>query len=345
MKKSDPPPARPSELLEPGVGYFGMELWVCPRSKEFRRHCLRTPDVICSIKGQGHAGWLVLWKSWENGVSCWGAVENEDDHRWVDPVPGCSQELPLSVVLYCLAEARLFAERYVGISAAEPLPSAGCADVRWDVPMANLQYLRRKTPVHGLPFRLFTPEQLDAFYTGCTLQPRPLLRIPQSALVQQAHSFFSRALCVVSLMAVAEENYRALHAAYDEAFFYGAMLHCRVKSKTDARALDALRQRVVKSFAGIIFRPWYAGSALQREQHPAGVAVLHAPSHLALYDFTPNRRWTLQADGAWLRLVPAAEGAAEALPLDPATGIHDLPEDACFLKLGDESVRSVYFIG
>ena len=337
-------PARPSELLEPGVGYFGMELWETPRSASFRQHCLRTPDIICSVKGQGHGGWLVLWKSWENGVNTHGAVEREGDYLWVDPVPGCSQALPLSVVLYCLAEAHHCAHRLLGVIAAAPLPSAGCADVRWDVPQADLHHLRRNLYVHGMPFRLYTPEQLDAFYSGCTLSRQSLLRIPESALVQQARTFFSHALRIASLIS-SEEDFRALYKAYDEAFLYGATLHSHVTSRDAVRELDALRQRMVETFSGIIFQPWYAGSALQREQHPAGVARLRWPTLCALYDFTPNRRWALRAEGDWFHLQPAAEGAADALPFDTATGCHALPKDALFLKLGDEYVRDVYFFG
>ena len=341
MRKNDPSPPRPSELLEPGVGYFGMELWVSPRSAEFRQRCLRTPDVICSIKGQGHAGWLVLWKSWENGVNCRGAVEREGDHNWVDPVPGCSQALPLSVALYCLAGVRYCAHRFLGVIAAAPLPSAGCADVRWDVPQVNLHFLRRGMNVHGLPFRLYSPEQLDAFYSGCTLKRQSLLRVPESALVQQAHTFFSRALRIASLIA-SEEDYRALHMAYEEAFFYGDVLRSSVKGSE----ADACKQDALKAFAGIIFQPWYAGSVLQQEQHPAGVAILCAPSHRVLYDFTPNRRWALRADeGNCFSLHLVAEDAAEALPLDSTTGCHTLPDDACWLKLGGEYVRSIYFYG
>ena len=344
MRKNDLPIARLSELLEQGVSYFGMALWESPRSANFRQHCLRTPDVICSVEGEGRGGWLVLWKSWENGVNGRGVVEREGDHRWVDAVPGCSQALPLSVVLYCLAGAHHCAYRLLGVIAAAPLPSAGCADVRWDVPQADLYHLRRNLHVHGVPFRLYTPDQLDAFYSGCTLKRQKLLRIPESALVQQGGAFFSRALRIASLISC-EEDYRALREAYEEAFFYGAMLHAQVKSRDAARELDALRQRMIRTFAGVILQPWYAGSALQREQHPAGVARLCAPSHRALFDFTPNRRWALRAEGDWFRLQPAAEGAADALPFDPATGCHALPKEALFLRLGDESVRDVYFFG
>lgn len=343
MKKKDKSPVRLSELLEPGIGYFGMELFESPRSKEFRQSCIRTPDIICRV---GESCWLVLWKSWENGISIYGTVEREGDHYPIESVPGCSKFLPLSIVLHCLVlERRICAMDYIAVIAAEPLASAGCADVRWDVPRANLSFLKFQTNGGGQSFRLYTPEQLDARYSNSTLTLRPLLRIPPERVAEQARSFLNRAERIATLMANSEADYRALRHAYEEAILYGdALLRC-VPHGSASDELWAVSSRASHSFSSIIFHPWYAGSALQREQHPAGLVILRFVGRVqrCIYDFTPNRRWTLHAGGDWAHLRPAAADSAEALPYDPATGCHALPPDASyFIKLGSEALRDVY---